>query len=306
MATTGTDVPVYSVHVCRRRVRRGSLAVRWLRALALSALLLATVAPESPAVQAPPIQDDAAPIFGTGDAVLLAGLVALHAALIPFDADLRREVQRWDGGAPHALARTVEPLGGSALWFQASAAAFVVGKVAGKGKVADLGLHLFLSIALTNTVTGGLKGVSGRSRPNAVHTVGEDSNVRYHDPHEWTLLAGWGDPDRRSYPSNHAATAFAVATVLTEELGGVTPWFAYPIAGLVAWSRLHDDAHWASDVTLGAAVGIFSARLVVRSLHQQTGVLERRLRLEADPAYGAFHLGVNLPVGGKVPVGSKQ
>ncbi len=250
-------------------------------------------------MQTLPTGSDPAPIFGTRDALLLAGLVALHAALIPFDGDVRREVRRMDGGATQALARTVEPIGSSSIWFQTSASAFVVGKVLGERKVADLGLHLFLSIALSNTVTGGLKGLSGRSRPNALHSVGEDLHIRYHDPHAWRLLAGWGDADRRSYPSNHAATAFAVATVLSEELGGATPWLAYPIASVVAWSRLRDDAHWASDVTLGAVVGIFSARLVVRSFHRQQLGPERWILFETDPLDRAARFGVKLPFSGK-------
>ncbi len=268
------------------------------RALVVSALLLATLAPAASAVQTQAMWGEPAPIFGTRDAVLLAGLVALHAALIPFDGDLRREVREMDGAAADALARTVEPIGGSSYWLQGSAGAFVVGKVFGANRVADLGLHAFLSIALSNTVTGGLKGLSGRSRPNAALTVDEGTDLFHHDPHAWRLLGGWGEADRRSYPSNHATTAFAVATVLSEELGGVTPWLAYPIAGLVAWSRLHDDAHWASDVTLGAAVGIFSARLVVRSFHRQNPGPERWLLLETDPLDRAFRFGARVSMGG--------
>ncbi len=296
MGGSGAKVPGYSVRGSQHR--RAGFRIGSIGALALSALLLATVATESAGVQALPGQEASAPIFGTRDAVLLAGLVALHAALLPFDADLRDDVGRMRGGATHAVAGTVEPMGRSSLWFQASAGTFVLGKALGEPRVADLGLHLFLSIALSNTVTGGLKGLSGRSRPDALHGPGADAHGLYSDPHEWTLLAGWEDASRRSYPSNHAATAFTVAAVLSEELGGATPWLAYPIAGLVAWSRLNDDAHWASDVTLGAAVGIFSARLVVRSLHQEGGGLERWLHLETDPDDRAARVGIRFPVNG--------
>ncbi len=298
MESTGTEVPGYPAHACRRRVHRGWLPVSSIRALALSALLLATIALESPGVQALPGHGDSAPMFGTRDAVLLAGLLAIHAALLPFDGDLRNEMQRVRGGATHALARTVEPMGRSSLWLQASAGTFVFGKVLREPRVADLGLHLFLSVALSNTVTRGLKGLSGRSRPNAVHPASSDFRVLSSDPHTWTLFAGWGDASRRSYPSNHAATAFAVAAVLSEELGGAVTWLAYPIAGVVAWSRLHDDVHWASDVTLGAVVGIFSARLVVRSRRQEDSVLERWFWFETDPTDRAVRLGVQVPVGG--------
>jgi hypothetical protein len=37
---------------------------------------------------------------------------------------------------------------------------------------------------------------------------------------------------------------------------------AYGLAGLVAWSRLNDNAHWTSDVVVGAGVGYAVGKLV--------------------------------------------
>lgn len=69
-----------------------------------------------------------------------------------------------------------------------------------------------------------------------------------------------------SFPSNHATQAFGVASVIDAHYEprwiGVT---AYGIATLVAWSRMHDDAHWLSDVVAGAVIGTTIGRLVVRT-----------------------------------------
>ncbi len=118
----------------------------------------------------------------------------------------------------------------------------------------------------------------------------------YRDPYSWKLFGGWEDAGLRSYPSNHATVAFAAATTLSQELGGMVPWFAYPIATAVAWSRVYDDAHWASDVALGALVGIFSSRLVVRYGHRRGGPLERWLLIESDPAERVTRLGLQFPI----------
>ena len=73
-----------------------------------------------------------------------------------------------------------------------------------------------------------------------------------------------GDP--RSFPSGHATAVFATAMVLQDHYGwklGV-PFFG--AASYTAISRIIDNKHWASDVTMGAFVGIASARTVTLHL----------------------------------------
>ncbi|NIW36263.1 MAG: phosphatase PAP2 family protein [Gemmatimonadetes bacterium] len=234
---------------------------------------------------------DPGALFDTGDAVVLLGLVALHAAFLPVDGEVHGGIQDMRSGATDALAAVVEPMGRSALWFEASATSYVIGKILGEERVADVGLHLFLSLGLSNAISVGLKDLSGRARP----CWGDGLDP---DPNSWSLYGGASDAGRRSYPSNHATSAFTVAAVLSEELGGATPWIAYPVAGLVAWSRVHDNAHWASDVTLGAAVGIFSARLMVRHGHSVLGGLEESLLVESDADGESVRLGLQLELGG--------
>jgi len=79
-------------------------------------------------------------------------------------------------------------------------------------------------------------------------------------------------PDRRapmpastSFPSGHAATAFAFAT----GVGGVLPAEAIPIralATLVAYSRVHTGVHYPADALGGAFLGTTLAQVVIRAL----------------------------------------
>jgi len=67
-----------------------------------------------------------------------------------------------------------------------------------------------------------------------------------------------------SYPSGHTATAFFGATLLAKEYGENYPWIAvggYTIAGTTAILRLANNQHWASDVLMGAGIGIASAEM---------------------------------------------
>jgi membrane-associated phospholipid phosphatase len=66
-----------------------------------------------------------------------------------------------------------------------------------------------------------------------------------------------------AFPSGHAATAFAAASVLERHFGYRASWPALAAATYVATSRLVDDRHFLSDVMFGAAVGTASGWTVV-------------------------------------------
>jgi undecaprenyl-diphosphatase len=70
-------------------------------------------------------------------------------------------------------------------------------------------------------------------------------------------------PHSGSFPSGHAATAFACATVLA--------WWdrrlavpAFVMAALIAWSRVYVGVHWPLDVLGGAALGVLVATALLK------------------------------------------
>jgi undecaprenyl-diphosphatase len=62
-------------------------------------------------------------------------------------------------------------------------------------------------------------------------------------------------PSTTSFPSGHSASAFAFATGVCSELPMLAPAL-FPLAGAVAYSRVHTGVHYPSDVLGGAAIGI--------------------------------------------------
>lgn len=68
-----------------------------------------------------------------------------------------------------------------------------------------------------------------------------------------------------SFPSGHSASAFSSARVISWYLGdrGAGPVICYGIASLVAWSRVNDREHWASDVAVGSMPGYFTADKII-------------------------------------------
>ncbi len=71
-----------------------------------------------------------------------------------------------------------------------------------------------------------------------------------------------------SFPSGHTAAAFAIGTVLAESGDDRHRWLrrvaGYGIGALTGYERLNHDAHWLSDTVAGAAIGIATARFVMK------------------------------------------
>ncbi len=194
----------------------------------------------------------------------LVGAFTLAAgAAMPADRAMQRWMQRdWVQRSP-LLSHTADAFNayGSPGVFAGSAALYAAGWVTGRPDVSRLGLRATESIMLSGIVTSSLKGIAGRARPYA-------SPQR---PGNWSLLGGTHDERRQSFPSGHVTAAFAFATAMDYELRASHPGAArwagpalYAAAALTGFARMHADKHWASDVVMGAGVGLVSGLVVAR------------------------------------------
>jgi len=66
-----------------------------------------------------------------------------------------------------------------------------------------------------------------------------------------------------SFPSGHAASAFAAASIIERHLGYRAAWPTLLVATYVATSRLHDNRHFVSDVVFGSAIGMATGWTIV-------------------------------------------
>jgi undecaprenyl-diphosphatase len=89
--------------------------------------------------------------------------------------------------------------------------------------------------------------------------------VHRHRPYEHQL----GPPTSSwSFPSGHAATAFACATVLSV----FAPRWRVPfflLATLIALSRVYNGVHYPTDVVAGALLGVLTALLLLEAIRRR-------------------------------------
>ena len=92
-----------------------------------------------------------------------------------------------------------------------------------------------------------------------------------------------------AFPSGHAATAFAMASVLERHFGYRASAPALAAAAYVATSRLVDNRHFLSDVAFGAFVGVASGWTVVGT----RGRSRVAFAVEPVPVHGGMMLALS-------------
>ncbi len=236
-------------------------------------------------------------LFTWRDAELAGGFTGLTVAMFPVDRSLAHRLQdssaqanRFFKNASKNIQYFADP--GSIV---IGVSLYGVGRVAHWREVADLGLHGTEAVAVSGLITALLKGVAGRARPY----VSADTS-----PHDFHFGRGFArGGGYQSFPSGHSTAAYAAAAVVTSESQRWWPhaiWLVAPAmyggATLVGLSRMYNNAHWASDVALGAAIGTFSGIKVVRYSHGHTNNPIDRwlLGIEAIPTTNGIGLGWSL------------
>jgi membrane-associated phospholipid phosphatase len=166
------------------------------------------------------------------------------------------DAQRLDVAVYAAIARTPSPSLDRAMsrLSLASAAALATfgGREGRRAAVSGLA-SVAATSALVNLI---VKPVSRRRRPDRVaQEVPVARHVRM--------------PVSRSFPSGHAAAAFAFA----HGVGHVSPIAAIPLrslAAVVAYSRVHTGVHYPGDVIVGALAGVTLAEATTRALERRS------------------------------------
>jgi undecaprenyl-diphosphatase len=137
----------------------------------------------------------------------------------------------------------------SRLWVASAAVLAGTGGGLGRRAAADGLASVALASATVNLV---LKPLGGRRRPNR-------------DTHNVPVARHVDMPETTSFPSGHAASAFAFAAGAAYAV----PALGFPLnaaAAVVAYSRVHTGVHYPGDVIAGAVAGAALAPVAVAAL----------------------------------------
>jgi undecaprenyl-diphosphatase len=126
-----------------------------------------------------------------------------------------------------------------------------------------------IAVGVADWSATGLKALIDRPRPP----------LRYAEPK--TLVPV---PHDASFPSGHAATSFAAATMLSLAFPRLAP-LLYVLAAAVAFSRVYVGVHYPLDVIGGALLGVIAA-IAVRFLVQRETHRRRNRRTRTTTQAG--------------------
>lgn len=122
--------------------------------------------------------------------------------------------------------------------------------------------RLWFAVALGLAAIGGPRGRRAASRGvGAIALASAIANgpmkllVPRRRPASRSLRALVRTPSSSSFPSGHSASAFAFATAVGGEIPALAPVLV-PLAGVIAYSRVHTAVHYPTDVVAGAAIGV--------------------------------------------------
>ncbi len=140
--------------------------------------------------------------------------------------------------------------------------------------------------------------IFSRERPSAAYHFSHQSGGQWH----WVtgfFKQGFETPAQfDAFPSGHTTTAFAIASVISEEYSdyALVPPIAYTIASGIGLTRLIEHAHWASDVFVGGVLGYVCGKQIARHSNEtiSPGDVNTQLSLSLIHEQPALQFTVNF------------
>ena len=185
--------------------------------------------------------------WDSGDLVSIGAAAGLVAGVSLLDGSIRGVVNRNRSPFMDDVMDAVEPLGTVAN-YRILAGLYLTGVAVDRPHLRQMAVGAVASSLVAGIlVTPTIQTVVGRARPRMNEPV-------------YTFDAF---SDGHSFPSGHVTQAFAVASVIAiESESTLVDVTAYGVAGMVAASRMYTGAHFLSDVTAGALIGMAVGRAV--------------------------------------------
>jgi hypothetical protein len=148
-----------------------------------------------------------------------------------FDTEESELNEHWGKSAfANGFFKPGQIIGNAVVPMAGSIALTAAGKVFHSERIQLFGSNLFRVEAVNGLITGAMKVVISRTRPNG---------------------------GKYSYPSGHSSVAFSTAAVITNHLGWKWGVPSFAAAAYVGISRMQENKHFLSDVVAGGILGTY-------------------------------------------------
>ena len=179
-----------------------------------------------------------------------SAVLGTGALIYVFDQEIQDWAQDQRSSTSTDFSKVVRNLGHGTFLAGFIAALYASGELSKNNNLRKTALLSLESWVTSGIIVWSLKFVTGRARPK----TGESKSTF----HLFSTRSSF-----HSFPSGHAASAFAVATTIAEQSEkNLIDVLVYSLATLAALSRVHDNKHWFSDVFFGSAIGYFVAKKI--------------------------------------------
>lgn len=182
------------------------------------------------------------------------GVLAVGVALYFVDENLHEWMHDQQSECLDVSSSVLENFGDYKLLLPAASLTALGGYIFKDGKMVDTGMLSLKSMLMAGASTRTMQLISGRNRP--LKEQGHGFN--------FGKSLNW---DKDSFPSGHSTLVWSLAPILAQQYGEQS-WVAptvYTLASLTSLSRIYDDKHWASDVFVGAVIGVLSAKVTLKT-----------------------------------------
>ncbi|WP_337871985.1 phosphatase PAP2 family protein [Ignavibacterium sp.] len=213
----------------------------------------------------PSFQDDITSVFNTGvrllsapsdfnknDWITFGSVTALTSTAFLIDRENREFWQRNRTKTLDDVSEVGRIYGEISYAAILSGSLYLGGKVFKDKDVSVTGRMLLEGLLYAGLTTTVLKFATGRSRP-------------YMNEGELQFNFFQTTNDYLSFPSGHSTVAFTLSSILSDRINNTYASIGlYSLAVLTLWQRMYSDNHWLSDVILGASIGYFIGKAVVK------------------------------------------
>ena len=225
------------------------------------------------------------------DWTAFAGVAAVTTLAFVYDDEIYNFIDgtfadnRWN-----TVSKCTDVFGEEYFILPSVALTYAIGVIDKDSRLRNVSLAALQSFVYAEVASAGLKVLTCRMRPLEVNGQQSTVNSQQSTANSQTWLGPFKSFESTSFPSGHAMRSFALAATVA----GFYPekkWVgivSYSLATVTSVGRVISKEHWASDVIVGAAIGYFIGRGVVK-FNEKIGNVSS---VEIQPVATNYGLGV--------------